>query len=378
MKKTLSILLLGIAPVSALTPLPVHVDLQPVWNVTSATWSWTMRVNGDPGAGGNESGEFRDPLLHFMPVRPQAWEEGGDMLIRPDDSTWDFMGAGAGEPIWFVPQTNNDYTWAGFNNTQGGLFGAYQETDPRVAGEGAQKWLTFRLKQAEGPAGGHVSLYSNYSDGSIILWMATADGIHADDAFFMPAGNHAHTNWAFTRKGMWRVSVSAQGFLGANQADPTPESEPCAFIFAVGNHASWRASHFTSAEVMDDAAAGPAADGDHDGVSNLLEYAFGGDPKQGSHKTETGSALLPRQQIVEAAGQKYLALTYFRRKTETYPEITYSAEWQTGLSGTAWLPGGVETSVTSIDDTWEEVTLRDSISLGQEPKRFGRIKVTGE
>lgn len=297
------------------------------------------------------------------------------MLLRPEESVWDFMGIAAGQPIWFIPQTDNGYTWAGFNNTQSSLFAAYTETDPRVASLGSQKWLTFRLKDVEGPEGGHVCLYSNYSDGSIILWMATSDGIDEADKFFMRAGDHSHTNWGFTRKGVWRVSVSVQGFRGANRTSPTPESPNSFFIFGVGTHASWRASHFTNAEVMDEAVAGPSADPDGDGVANLLEYAFGGSPKTASTISEAGGPLLPRHQFVDVADQRYLSLTYYRRKGETHPDILYQAQWQSGLDSDAWQEGGIETTVTSLNETWEEVTVRDQTPVTPNSRRFGRIKI---
>lgn len=42
---------------------------------------------------------------------------------------------------------------------------------------------------------------------------------------------------------------------------------------------SWRASHFTSSELSDSSISGPNADPDHDGLSNLVEYALGSVPK---------------------------------------------------------------------------------------------------
>lgn len=363
---------------TALIPLPIHIDLQPIWNTPASTWSWAMRVNGDGSGTGNNSGELRDPLLHFMPVRSQAWEDGGDMLLRPGDPAWDFMGTPAGQPIWFIPQTDNGYTWAGFNNTQSSLFAAYTETDPRVADLGSQKWLTFRLKRMEGPEGGHVCLYNNYSDGSVVLWMATSDGIDSTDTFFMRAGDHSHTNWGFTRKGVWRISVSVLGYRGANKTNPTPESPDSVFIFGVGNHASWRASHFTNVEVMDESIAGPMADPDSDGVANLLEYAFGGNPTTAAMISEAGCPLLPRCQFVDVASQRHLSLTYYRRKAETHPDIQYRAEWQSGLGSASWQEGGTETMVISVDETWDEVTVRDGSPFVPGSKRFGRIKIVAD
>ncbi len=220
----------------ALLPLAVHIDMQPTWY--GSAWQWTLRTDA-----GN-----LDPLLYFLPVRSQDYEEGGDRYFRPAESTWDFLGVEAGEPIWFLSQTDNGYTWPGFNNTQSSVFASYFEPDPRVNANG--KWLKFRLKGVENPEGGNVSLYVVGSSGNPVVWMTTSDGLGATDTFFMRAGDHSHTNWGFTRKGMWRLKLTVQGYLGANGTDPTPESPETAFIFAVGTHASWRAARYSATEVM--------------------------------------------------------------------------------------------------------------------------------
>lgn len=58
----------------------------------------------------------RDPNTHFLPVRPQSYEDGGGRYIRPDNSVWNwnFLGVSPGEPIWFLHQTQNpNLQWPG-------------------------------------------------------------------------------------------------------------------------------------------------------------------------------------------------------------------------------------------------------------------------
>jgi hypothetical protein len=120
-----------------------------------------------------------------------------------------------------------------------------------------------------------------------------------------------------------------------------------------------------------------------DGISNLLKYAFnmlGGGAGQVANLTlpnaavlaPGGSAGLP---LVGVDGTGQLQITYIRRKAATNPGITYSAEWSDTLAVGSWAtnPSASE-SVTSIDATFERVTLTDpTVSPG---RRFARIRIS--
>jgi hypothetical protein len=71
-----------------------------------------------------------------------------------------------------------------------------------------------------------------------------------------------------------------------------------------GSYQQWRASHLTSAELLDSSVSGDAADPNQNGLPNLLEYALGLDPKT------SDPALLPRLQIMSISGQPAAVLTY--------------------------------------------------------------------
>jgi hypothetical protein len=86
----------------------------------------------------------------------------------------------------------------------------------------------------------------------------------------------------------------------------------------------WRQTHFGSS-----ANSGTAADGadfDHDGIANILEYAFGLNPALNS----AGQLPLPAMN----SG----ALTVIFNQPAHVSGVIYEAEWSTSLAPTSWLP----------------------------------------
>jgi hypothetical protein len=116
---------------------------------------------------------------------------------------------------------------------------------------------------------------------------------------------------------------------------------------------NWRLTWFGSKADSGNGANGN--DYDHDGISNLLEFAFGLDP------TRPGAALLPQWQ---RSGANY-QVTFIQPDGVT--GITYGAEWSNTL-----LPG----SWTAVPDTGVAPQHTFSLPLGGSPKAFLRLKVT--
>jgi len=85
---------------------------------------------------------------------------------------------------------------------------------------------------------------------------------------------------------------------------------------------SWRRLYFTTTANTGDAA--NLSDYDHDGLVNLLEYAFGLDPKLGS------SLALPQPQL--SGGNFAVSFT----QPAGVSGITYKAEWSTTLDAGSW------------------------------------------
>lgn len=121
---------------------------------------------------------------------------------------------------------------------------------------------------------------------------------------------------------------------------------------------------------------GELDDPDFDGISNLLEYAFGGNPGTNSNIAEGGYHLTPRSS--EASG--ILTFTYARRTDAAARGLTYETEFSETLDGAPWsttLPAGGSSSAAHFDPDvpgYEQVSV--SIPTGSPDRNFVRVNVT--
>ncbi len=340
---------------SALERLAEHIDIKP--SFLDDSWSWKI---------GTDGGDL-EPREVFLPVRDLASPEG-EKFVRPAGAQWDFLGMDAGEAVWILPQSDNSSTWPGFESNQSDVFASYVEQDPRVVGV-AQRWVRLGLVSVEGP--GDFSMFQ-FQGGAPLVWTATSDGITADDAFYLAAPGHSHLNWTFSAKGVYRIELNARANLGPGATNPTPDGDAVSVYFAVGSIAEWRAAQFAAESVMDESLAGPDADPEKDGRSNLLEYAFGMNPlSPDALRQDKDGPGDPEMMMVDSGGETYPALRFYRRVHQD-ADVEYSVEWNDDL-GEPWSPGGIEHVVEVIDDQWERVIVRDTRKV--EGKRFFRVRV---
>lgn len=135
--------------------------------------------------------------------------------------------------------------------------------------------------------------------------------------------------------------------------------------------ASW-----ASRQTIPGGQAGALQDPDRDGLPNLLEYAFVGDP------AACAPTAVPSRGIVELSpGVRFLTLTFPVRKFTT--GLRYTVEANTHLGG-SWTPvwssadGFTHAQVVAADDQADRtvVTIKDTAALGSQPRRFLRVRVT--
>jgi thiol-disulfide isomerase/thioredoxin/subtilisin-like proprotein convertase family protein len=116
---------------------------------------------------------------------------------------------------------------------------------------------------------------------------------------------------------------------------------------------SWRQTHFGNMASIGDGE--DSKDPDKDGIPNLLEFAFGTDPKQGS------SRLLPEPHT--AGGNLLISFT----QPADGSGVLYGAEWSPTLLPGSWLP---------VADTGTSPQHTFSVPVGSNTKLYMRLKVT--
>ncbi len=130
---------------------------------------------------------------------------------------------------------------------------------------------------------------------------------------------------------------------------------------AYTHHEEWRFANFGS--YASENAAADAADPDHDGLSNLLEYALGLDPN--------ASGTFPASLALNGANLEY---TYTRSSAAKDNGVAYQIEWSDTLDVGSWSVETVTEQITSTEGALE--TVKASIPAGTGAKRFLRLRVT--
>ncbi|MGI8601367.1 MAG: Kelch repeat-containing protein [Verrucomicrobiales bacterium] len=131
------------------------------------------------------------------------------------------------------------------------------------------------------------------------------------------------------------------------------------FIVAVTTFAQWRQLNFTPEELSDPAVSGEHADPNHNGLTNLLDYAFTNDP----HGTTTN------HRPYAVADATYLSLVYPRSDSAT--DLTYTVEQSSNLA--SWMVAS-PTDVTFSDDGVTKL-IKAQVEV-TEQKLFLRLRVS--
>ncbi len=129
----------------------------------------------------------------------------------------------------------------------------------------------------------------------------------------------------------------------------------------------WEQAHFSLADLSNATRSGDNADPDGDGIPNVLEYAFGFDPKISNSTRGFSTA------TQNVGGVNYLTLTYRTQPTAT--DLTYTP--QSGADLQTWNGAPVQLgSTVSNGDGTQSLTFRDSVPESPGPRRFMRLQVT--
>ena len=139
-----------------------------------------------------------------------------------------------------------------------------------------------------------------------------------------------------------------------------------------------KAANFSSAQLADPLVSGLAADPDHDGLLNLLEFAFNLPPLASDfHKLTPGSGMdgLPRITVVQVGGQPRLRFESVRRHHGGITYLPQASDAMTASgSDSCELLTGIPV-ITPINADWDRVVVEDVAGTGSR-NRLGRVKVT--
>lgn len=128
---------------------------------------------------------------------------------------------------------------------------------------------------------------------------------------------------------------------------------------------TWRQQNFGNSANTGTAA--DTADPDHDGVSNLLEFATGGDPN--SSGASPGTTFTP-----PVPGLQDAIEFFYTRNKQAMAELIFQVEWKDTLSSPNWSSAGV--TETSLSDDGLTQQVRALVPTNGSDHRYVHLRVT--
>ena len=181
------------------------------------------------------------------------------------------------------------------------------------------------------------------------------------NAGFAPVSASNVVNVSFNPAGLAYGTYSATLLVQTGDANQSLVTLPISL--AITPRATWRQTHFGTAQNSGNAA--DTADPDHDGIINLLEYAFNTDPN------------VPNANPISfAIVGNHLTVT-FKRTHPAPTDISYTPQVANDLTSGVWNSGPAFTSqtVTNNGDGTETVVVTDNTAIGSAPAHYLRILI---
>ena len=120
----------------------------------------------------------------------------------------------------------------------------------------------------------------------------------------------------------------------------------------------WKTARFTPAELSNPLTGGDAADSDHDGLSNFLEYAFAGNPRLADAPALPAlSRLNAELRLYYAAGES---------------DLSFEVQQSPSLTPAAWTHNGVS---AELYDAASGLLYQSAPIAPGEPAKFLRLQI---
>ncbi|GIE31914.1 hypothetical protein Ait01nite_049590 [Actinoplanes italicus] len=191
---------------------------------TAAATGKRVIADGHVDMGPQLSGNTLTVRLKDDSTTPPTWRELADVTLKVTDRAridvpagdgYAFLGE-AGDKVYLLPQSQQaGIVWPGWNTQHESVVGGTKGT------------VTWRLKQVDGP--GEFKLFLTGSFGTPEVVFDSAERL--PQQLGIAPNTHAHGNWAFTKAGVYRLTVEMAATTTAGKA----VSDTKTLTFAVGD-----------------------------------------------------------------------------------------------------------------------------------------------
>ena len=175
-----------------------HADYRPKFNNGEFAYDWS-------GAESRPSDEVI------------TYSDSNAIVSRSVSDLYDFLGVGAGEPIYILPSSQNpSLPYLGFSGESlvPNVFADYRPSDPRITSSVHREYVKVEMVGMRSSSDGDFSVYQIVS-GNPRVWMASSDGIDSTDSLWL-FNTHFHRNVAFSKPGTYEIDVVISGYLDTN------------------------------------------------------------------------------------------------------------------------------------------------------------------
>ncbi len=227
---------------------------------------------------------------------------------------------------------------------------------------GVSNACTVGVQNAARTQGTTVAFNQNYLQPNFAVRLTPLAWLGLDgNAAFVPGSASNAVNVLFNPTGLAYGNYAATLLIQTTDTNQPLVALPISL--AITPLATWRQTHFGTAQNSGSAA--NTADPDGDGLINILEYAFDTDPN------------VPNANPISfTQSGNYLTVT-FKRTHPAPTDISYAAEVCTDLVADIWNsgPGYTSQTVTNNGDGTETVTVTDLAPISSTPLHFLRIRI---